>query len=73
MIKKNMNNIDRSLRVVIGIGLVYFGFVESNWVDTGFIPMLLGLIGVANFIFAVSGFCPLYVLAGLNFAKQKSK
>ena len=69
MLKTNMNMIDRILRSVIGIGLVYYGFFENSWIGNEIITLLLGVMGVANFSFSISGFCPLYKLAGLNFAK----
>ena len=71
MFKKNMNNVDRIIRVAAGAMLVYFGFFEADWITITIIPLLLGVIGVANLAFASSGFCPFYALAGYNFANQE--
>lgn len=73
MLKKNMNNIDRVIRVIIAIVFVYFGLVDTGWTNSEIIPLLLGFMGAANFIFASSGICPLYQLAGLDFARQENK
>ena len=73
MIKKNMHNIDRVIRVVIGIILIYFGFIETDWVSSNIIPVLVGVLGIANLFFAISGFCPLYQLANLNLLAKENK
>ena len=73
MLKKNMHSADRFIRIAAGIILIYFGFVEAGWAANAIIPLLLGVIGFANLVFASSGFCPFYALAGYNFANQKKE
>lgn len=73
MFKKNMNSADRLVRIVAGIILIYYGFVEAGWVSNAIVPLLLGVIGVANIVFASAGFCPPYTLAGYNFANQQKQ
>lgn len=60
--KMNVGSIDRTLRLVAGIGISIGGVIfESYW----------GLIGVALFATAVFRFCPLYPLLGINTNKKE--
>jgi hypothetical protein len=61
--KINESTVDRVIRVVIGLILIAFGWsgIVSGVLGTvllvlGFVPLLTGLIG----------FCPLYMLLGIN-------
>jgi hypothetical protein len=54
----NEGTLDRTIRIVLGIGLislVFFG-PHTPWGLIGFVPLATGLVG----------FCPLYRLVGLN-------
>ena len=73
MLKKNMHKVDRLIRAIVGIVLVYLGFFENGWTSNSVLPLIIGSIGAANVIFALSGFCPVYVLANLNFANASDK
>lgn len=56
--KQNEGNLDRVLRIIVGLGLlslVFFG-PQTMWGLIGVIPLSTGLIG----------FCPLYRLLGIN-------
>lgn len=55
---KNVGNIDRTLRILIGLGLIAITQVgpQTPW----------GWIGVVPLLTAFVGFCPLYKLLGLN-------
>lgn len=55
---KNTGNIDRSLRILIGLGLIAITQVGPHtlWGWIGAIPLLTALVG----------FCPLYKLLGLS-------
>ena len=73
MVKKNMHEIDRLIRAIVGSVLVYIGFFENGWTSNSVLPLIIGSIGAANVVFALSGFCPVYVLANLNFANTGDK
>ena len=73
MLKKNMHKVDRLLRAIVGVVLVYLGFFEYGWSSNSVLPLIIGSIGAANFVVALTGFCPVYVLANLNFAKTGDK
>ena len=53
----NEGTIDRTIRVVIGIGVIAWGVMNNNWLGAiGAVPLLTGAIG----------WCPLYAILGLN-------
>jgi hypothetical protein len=56
--KINEGNIDRALRVIVGIVLLAMVFVgpQTVWGWIGVIPLLTGAIGI----------CPLYSVLGIN-------
>ncbi|MGQ8367093.1 YgaP family membrane protein [Glaciecola sp. 1036] len=54
----NEHNIDRAIRVLLGIALlslVFFG-PQTPWGWIGIVPLLTGIVG----------FCPLYKIFGIN-------
>jgi hypothetical protein len=58
----NVGNIDRVLRIIVGLGLLSLIFVgpKTMW----------GLIGLIPLITAFVGFCPLYRIFGLSTSKR---
>jgi hypothetical protein len=54
--ERNEGNVDRALRLAVGIALVVFalGGIIGPWGWVGLVPLLTGLIG----------FCPLYRVFG---------
>ena len=60
----NVGSVDRTLRLVAGIGLAIGGIIfESYW----------GLIGVALLATAVFRYCPLYVPFKISTYKKESE
>ena len=55
---RNEGNLDRVLRVVLGLVLLSLAFVgpQTPWGWIGIVPLVTGLVG----------FCPLYKILGLN-------
>lgn len=55
---RNEGNIDRALRIILGLVLLALVFVgpQTAWGWIGIVPLATGLIG----------WCPLYTLLGLN-------
>lgn len=55
---RNENTVDRSLRVIVGLGLLSIAFVgpQTPWGFVGLIPLTTGLLGS----------CPLYRVFGLS-------
>lgn len=58
MIKPNLGGIDRTIRILAGVGLLALAFVgpQTPWGYLGIVPLLTGVIG----------FCPAYCPLGLS-------
>lgn len=58
---KNIGNIDRILRIIVGLALISIVFIgpATPW----------GWIGVVPLSTALLGWCPLYSLLGINSCK----
>lgn len=55
--KKNLGTLDRTLRIILGLGLIVWGVMTHNW---------LGAIGVIPLLTAIIGFCPAYCPLSIN-------
>ena len=62
---KNEGNIDRVIRVILGLVLLSLVFVGPQiwWGLIGIVPLATGLVGS----------CPLYSIVGINTCPMKSK
>jgi hypothetical protein len=60
----NVGSIDRTLRILVGLGLLSLVFVgpQTPWGLIGLVPLLTGLMGV----------CPAYSLFGLNTCSRRT-
>lgn len=58
----NVGNIERILRVLVGLGLISLVFVgpQTPWGWVGLIPLVTGLVS----------FCPLYRILGISTCKR---
>lgn len=66
MIKQNVGNVDKSIRIVLGLLFLVIGvFVFKNYQ-----PLLI-LIGIILLLTGIFRFCGLYVLLGINTCKRK--
>ena len=63
--KANEGKVDRSFRILIGLGLLSLVFIgpQTMW----------GLIGLVPLFTGIMGFCPLYKAFGLNTCPQRTK
>lgn len=61
----NEHQIERVVRVVLGLGLLSITVVgpQTLWGLVGIVPLLTGLVGV----------CPLYSILGISTCKIKAK
>ncbi len=62
---KNVGGLDKVIRIIIGIVLLSMLF----WVEGSL--KWLGLIGIVPLFTALIGWCPLYLLFGINTSKTK--
>jgi len=60
--KKNIGGVDRSIRIIAGIGILSLAFIgpATAWGYLGLIPLATGLIG----------WCPPYALSGISGCKS---
>ncbi len=56
--KKNIHNVERIVRVVVGLGLTSMAFIgpANPWFFLGLIPVATGLLG----------WCPPYAMLGIS-------
>ena len=56
--KQNVGSIDKTIRIIVGLGLISLVFVgpQTVW----------GWIGVVPLVTAIIGWCPPYSLLGIN-------
>ncbi len=57
---KNMGTTDRVIRVILGVGLLAWGYSAQNW---------LGAIGLVPLLTAALGWCPVYLPFGIKTTK----
>lgn len=62
---RNEGTVDRTLRVVVGIGILSLAFVgpQSPWGYLGLLPIVTGLLGT----------CPAYTILGLSTCPMKAR
>ena len=68
--KKNMGNLDRSLRIVFALAMAILYF--SN-IITGVLGVVLLVVAGIFVLTSLVSFCPLYTLMGLNTCVSKKK
>lgn len=61
---KNIHNVERIVRVVVGLGLVSMAFIgpANPWFFLGLIPVSTGLLG----------WCPPYAMLGISTCPRKA-
>lgn len=57
----NLSHVQRGFRTVIGLTLIIFLFIKTN-----FLGIILGCLGIALFISGMLGYCPLTALQSYN-------
>jgi hypothetical protein len=61
--KTNEGLIDRVVRVIVGLALLYLGFISMGGATAG---LAIGVVGVLALLTGMVGFCPLYALLKIN-------
>jgi hypothetical protein len=65
--KLNESNVDRIIRVVAGVVLLYLGF---GGVLAGGLAVVADVVGVVLLLTGAVGFCPLYAMFKLSTLKK---
>ena len=57
----NVGMIDRVIRIIIGVALIVWGYMNQNW---------WGAVGLVPLLTALIGWCPPYALLGIKTTKS---
>ena len=70
--KRNLHIIDIIVRIIIGLGLIYVGFIDTHYITNSTVRILLGVFGAVNIVAALMRSCPIYALAGISTYRKES-
>jgi len=61
---KNVGTLDRTIRIIAGLAILSLAFIgpQTPWAYLGLVPLLTAAVG----------WCPLYVLLGINTCGRKA-
>lgn len=62
--KKNVGKMDKIVRIVVGLAVMVFGYLNQSW---------WGLIGLVPLLTAFIGTCPAYLPFGISTCKDEKK
>jgi hypothetical protein len=65
-IKLNVGGLDAILRLGIGSGFIYIGFINLEILNDQIASIILGIFGVIIFLSGAFRYCPLYIVIGFN-------
>ena len=71
--KRNLHNIDMAVRLIIGVALIYVGFIDTSYIANSTIRILLGVFGAVNIVAVLMRSCPVYALAGISTFREKTE
>lgn len=66
--KKNMSNLDRSIRVIIA---ALFAYLYFSGTVTGTLGLVLVVLGAVFVLTSLVSFCPLYTIFGISTCPTK--
>lgn len=72
-VKKNMGPIDRAIRILTGLAMLYLGFIDQTIIDDAAINLIVGIFGFISIAFAYISFCPIYTLGNISTLKNKEE
>lgn len=67
---RNLHVVDIAVRTLIGLALVYVGFIDASLIANSVVRVLLGIFGVVNLVAAALRHCPIYNLARISTYRQ---
>lgn len=70
--KRNMGSIDRAIRIVTGLAMMYFGFIDQSVIGNLTINIIVGIFGIVSIVFAYMAFCPIYSLGNISTTKSST-
>lgn len=72
-VKKNMGTIDRIIRIITGLVMMYVGFIDQSIIGNQTINIIIGIFGIISIIFAYIAFCPIYTFGNISTTKKSSE
>lgn len=71
--RRNLHAIDRIVRLLLGVGCCYIGFVNQTIIGNTVASVLVGLFGLINLFAGATAHCPIYGLTGLSTWRQSKR
>jgi len=68
--KRNMHQLDRIFRSVMGLALIYLGLDGDALTSDVLSRVLLAMVGVFTLSSAISGYCSIYHFSGISTYKE---
>lgn len=69
--KRNLHPADRLVRGIIGIFFTGFALLNGDFINEPILEASIGIFGFLNLISLLSGWCPVYHVAGISTYKDK--
>lgn len=69
---RNVNTLDRMLRVGIGVPFMYYGIYDSALVQDQLARAMLGGMGFMLVLIAIIAWCPMYYLIDFSTISEKA-
>ena len=66
VMKKNVGSLDRIIRAIVGVVLLVLLAVTTGWLQ-----IIVGVLGVIMVVTAITGVCPLYIPFKIDTNKKK--
>ena len=66
VMKKNVGSLDRIIRAIVGVVLLVLLAVTTGWLQ-----IIVGVLGVIMLVTAITGVCPLYIPFKIDTNKKK--
>lgn len=68
--ERNAGKYDRLIRTLLGTGLVAMAYYGPHLLSDPLVVVVVWVFGIINLVTGISGFCPVYKLAGINTASH---
>ena len=68
--KRNEGTIDRIIRLVVGVALIWAGLWPLNGLQVAVVGIVVAVIGLILVITGITGYCALYSLFGISTRRE---
>lgn len=65
-LKRNLHNFDRLVRLALGVGCTYIGFIDTSLIGNDLVAIPVGIFGVINIFAFFTAHCPVYAATGFS-------